>query len=78
MTIREIPSERATLERASIERVRATVARHMDEGFDLFARSVPECAARIAERGAWVLTLSSDPAEGAALLEEVAHELARG
>lgn len=69
---------RASLERASPERVRDTVARHMSAGFDLYAASVPERARRIAERGAWVLTLSDDPAAGAALLEDVAAELARG
>ena len=68
----------ARLERLEPGRAAAAVASRLEPGFDLYASTIRERAARVAERGAWSLVLAGDPAEGAALLDEVATELARG
>ncbi|HEX7049391.1 MAG TPA: hypothetical protein VF188_04180 [Longimicrobiales bacterium] len=65
------------LERASPGAVVAELVSGLDPGFDLFADTIGERLAAIAERGAWVLHVGRSPWDVLPLLDEITAELAR-
>jgi hypothetical protein len=65
------------LERTSPEEVVAELMTRLDPGFDLFAGTIGERIRRVAEGGAWHLTVGDSPDEVLPLLEEVACDLER-
>lgn len=69
---------RPTLERIAPERAVAQLSTNLDPGFDLFAGTIRERLAQIAQRGAWALSLNRSPDEALPLLDQVATELESG
>lgn len=69
----------ATPELVRISPVQAVseLTAQLDPGYDLFATTIGERIARIAERGAWKLYLTDSPYDALPLLEQVAAELER-
>jgi hypothetical protein len=77
-TARQASAESATLcllergERVSLDRIESAEALRrlapLEPGFDLLAREIEQAHALLTRKGAWLLTLSSRPAEAIALL----------
>ncbi|HSR43188.1 MAG TPA: hypothetical protein VLL48_13465, partial [Longimicrobiales bacterium] len=61
---------RPSLEPVSPERAVAELATELDPGYDLFADTIDERIARVAEGGAWRLRLTRDPQAAVPLLGE--------
>lgn len=59
-------SERATLEAVEPDRAVSRVLDDLDGGFEAYRGTIGRRVRRLAERGAWRLRLSDDPAEGVA------------
>lgn len=69
---------RPTLERIAPERAVAELSADLEPGFDLFAGTLRERLAQIAQRGAWALSLNRSPDEALPFLDQVATELESG
>ena len=70
------PGKDARLERLTPAQVMAELGTCLEPGYDLFAHSLRERLARIAERGAWRLHVGSSPGAVVPLLDDVVAELA--
>ena len=68
---------RPGLERISVGQAVAEVGTRLEPGFGLFASTIGERIARIAERGAWALTLAGAPDGAVPFLDEIARTLER-
>ncbi|MQA90441.1 MAG: hypothetical protein GEU90_09420 [Gemmatimonas sp.] len=73
--LRRRDETRPALERIAPERAVAELSTDLEPGFDLFAGTIRERLARIAQRGAWRLTLNSWPDQALPFLDQVATEL---
>ena len=67
-----------TLERVTTAEAVEKLARDLDPGFHLYADTIGERIRRVAERGAWHLSVGDSPADAIPLLEEVEAALASG
>jgi hypothetical protein len=67
-----------TLERVTTGEAVERLARDLDPGFDLYADTIGERVRKVAERGAWRLSLGDSPIDAIPLLEEVEAALASG
>lgn len=67
----------ASLERVPPGRVVSALLDRLEPGYDIYADSIPERIAAVAENGAWSLTLGPDPHDALPLLDEVAAALER-
>jgi hypothetical protein len=63
------------LERISASRMAAELTARREPGYDLYASTIGERVARIAERGAWVLRGRAEPADVLPLLDRMIAEL---
>jgi hypothetical protein len=74
--LRRRPGFPPELEPLAPAHVVAELGTDLDPGYDLFAATIGERIARIAERGAWRLTLGDRPDDALPLLEQVTATLA--
>ena len=75
--LRPASSGTAELVRISQAQAVSELMAQLDPGYDLFASTIGERIARVAERGAWQLYLTGSPHDALPLLDQVAAELER-